>query len=271
MRREKTMQQTPQTRTPYEQTQLARYGVAHPELLLQEDAPVEYITGVCESNGLLFQVSPDVLIPRIETQRLADLVVKKFLFDIKSRPVSKISIIDIGTGSGFLGISVAHMISKALPQTQNIQIALTLCDISPAALTIAQKNASTLLGNSVEVKYIESDLLASVSQDKAPQFDIILANLPYIPSAQISELETSVKSYEPLLALDGGPDGFALISRLLGQAPSFMNHNSRLWLEVDPTHTVDMCQKAQPNLEYRAHKDSFGRHRFIEAVVQKDS
>lgn len=260
-------------RSSYEMTQLARHGVANPEFLAQKEAPVEYITGVVESNGMLFSVSSDVLIPRIETEELVEKVIQKHFEQYKTTQLQAeknvkakhtISIIDIGTGSGYLGISVARLLALRFPQAQ---IELTLCDISPKALVIAKANAQKILTDTIQVEFVLSDLLDSLQANEPKKFDIILANLPYIPSEQVKTLENSVKTFEPILALDGGRDGFRLIAKLLKQVVQHMHSESHTWLEVDPTHTVELCKTEQSKLAYTAYQDSFGRHRFIEATL----
>lgn len=256
-----------QSRTPYDQTQLAKYGIANPDLAEKEDAPVEYITQVCESNGMVFHVSQVVLIPRIETEELAQTIVTDFKHDKKNNTPSSIRIIDIGTGSGFLGISVASMLGQVYADAS---IYLTLCDISADALEIAKKNAINLLPSAIKVEYFIGDVfdgLTSQQKSTPPIFDLILANLPYIPSHHLEYLDPSVRNYEPQLALDGGADGFRIISKLLNQVPDYLSNTSKVWLEVDPSHTVELCKQSQPRLSYTAHHDSFGRHRFIEAKI----
>jgi len=211
---------------------------------------------------MLFAVSPAVLIPRIETEELIEKIVdsytKNATFDAE-KPTIKI--LDVGTGSGYLGISVAALLHKAFPYAH---FTVVFCDISRGALKLAKQNAQTLLANSIHTQFIESDLLTAINQQS---FTILLANLPYIPSNQLTSLDASVRKFEPTLALTGGTDGFQLIALLLRQIIGYVNTNSHIWLEVDTSHTIELCQKAQPLLTYTSHQDSFGRQRFIQAQL----
>jgi len=252
-------------KSPYEQTQIARYGIAHPELLTIPNIPVEYITGVCEASGLLFNVSQNTLIPRVETEELVNLIVNGY--ELNSETV--IRILDIGTGSGFLGIAVAWHVSQKFPQAL---IELTLTDLSQDAVTVSQNNATTILGKNQSITFslIQSDLLEQVPHDT---FDLILANLPYIPTARIATLDTSVRDFEPHLALDGGESGLDVIHRLLESAPAYMYKNSasqsQIWLEIDHTHTATSILNFSNENTYTANifTDSFDKNRFAQVIA----
>ncbi len=161
-----------------------------------ENTPYQYIQGWVEFYKLKFKVTPDVLIPRPETELLVDYV-------IASAAKQSLTILDLGTGSGCISISIAKNAPKAR---------LFAADISTAALNIARENAKK---NHVEnrIFFVNSDLLEKFAT--AP--DIIVTNLPYIPSSRISFLDPSVRDFEPLIALDGGPDGFDLYRKLFAQ------------------------------------------------------
>jgi release factor glutamine methyltransferase len=156
--------------------------------------PLEYLLGATTFAGHRVQVSPDVLIPRPETEILLDAAIE--LIDPAGLPV-----LDVGTGSGIIGLALA----KKFPALEIVAV-----DISPAALAMARQN-TTGCGN---IRHEESDLLGNASLPE--RFQMIVANLPYIPSGQIADLMREVR-HEPRLALDGGADGLDLVRRLIVQ------------------------------------------------------
>lgn len=155
--------------------------------------PFAYISGMHEFFGLEFEVGPDVLIPRAETEAL----VETGLAEIETVPGAA-TVIDIGTGSGAVAVSVALYAPTAH---------LVAIDVSRRALAVARSNASRL---GAEVEFAQGHLAAAVGRA-----DIVLANLPYIPTLVLATLEPEVRDWEPRLALDGGPDGLRLIRELV--------------------------------------------------------
>jgi release factor glutamine methyltransferase len=160
-----------------------------------EGEPLEYVLGHTTFAGHRIEVSPDVLIPRPDTEILLEEVIK--LIDPAGLPV-----IDVGTGSGILALALA----KKFPALEMIAV-----DISPAALAVAKRN----LADAPNVRVLESDLLADASLPA--RFQLIVANLPYILSGDLPTLMREVQ-HEPKLALDGGPDGLDVIRRIVAQA-----------------------------------------------------
>jgi release factor glutamine methyltransferase len=160
-----------------------------------EGEPLEYLLGATTFAGHRVAVTPDVLIPRPETEILLEEAIK--LINPEGPPV-----LDVGTGSGILPLSLA----KKFPQLEIIG-----CDISPAALALAQRNTDGV----GKIRFVESDLMENPSLPE--RFQMIVANLPYIPSGQIDRLMREVR-HEPRLALDGGADGLDLIRRLIVQS-----------------------------------------------------
>jgi release factor glutamine methyltransferase len=214
------------------------------------EKPVEYVTGHTEFCGLDFLVTQDTLIPRIESEQIVDLALKY----IEGHSLAHPTIADIGTGSGCLGLSLASKLSK-----MNTPYSIFLSDISPRALKVADLNAQRLLHSPENIFFIESNLLESYPQIK---FDLILANLPYIPSKNIHNLDSSVKDFEPKLALDGGKEGNLYINALLSKLPQFLNKRGRAIFEIDDTHTLDSFAVPQ-SLTATVGKDCFGQPRFL--------
>lgn len=240
----------------YEQTHLARFGFTDLPLPESDQRPVEYITGLVEFCDRIFAVTPDVLIPRVETEELINLA-RTYC----SEHSNHLEIADVGTGSGAIGLTL-HLELTDLYHSHT----LFLSDISENALKIAQKNKNLLSdpANSSKLNLLRSDLL--LNYPPAQKFDLIIANLPYIPTDRVKTLDNSVKNYEPLLALDGGPTGLNLIQQLLNQAHPRLKPQGAIMLEVDDSHTPTFLQAAltlPPRFEMTHHHDSFGRNRFV--------
>lgn len=209
------------------------------------DNPKQYIQGWTEFFKLKFKVTTDVLIPRPETELLVAHVLKF----IENNPTYDIpyTIYDIGTGSGNIAISIA----KNLPNVQVVAI-----DISTKALKVAKQNA-TFHGVEDKITFIQADLLTVIpSETRNPKIKkstdlslitrddnlMIVTNLPYIPSERIPYLDSSVKDFEPHIALDGGGDGFELYRKLFEQIKE-KGWKPELFIgEIDHTHG-DIAQK----------------------------
>jgi release factor glutamine methyltransferase len=186
--------------------------------------PTAYLTCHREFYGLDFHVEPGVLIPRPETELLVDEALAQLQQRLDAQ--RHVVFVDVGTGSGAIAIAVA----KAKPGAEAFAP-----EISPAALAIAQYNARRLR-LAGRVRFLPGDLLEPL---RTPA-DVIAANLPYIPSADVDALAPELREHEPRLALDGGSDGLDLIRRLLHQAPAKAKPGGVLLLETafDQARTV---------------------------------
>lgn len=206
--------------------------------------PSQYIKGWVEFYKLRFKVTPDVLIPRPETEILVDEVLK-FATD------KTLTVLDLGTGSGNIAISIA----KNAP---DVKIIAT--DISKKALKIAGQNAK--LHGVLGIDFIESDLLSKIKTEP----DIIVTNLPYIPSERIGYLDSSVKDFEPLIALDGGEDGFNLCRKLFSQIKQKGWEPKLIVGEIDYTHgqlAVLEAQKYFPDANIEVKTDLAHKQRVL--------
>ncbi len=257
--------------TPYEYSHLAKHGFNGPELreLVNDDIPVEYITGHVDFKGQDFIVNSNVLIPRIETEEMIDLGIELIKDRIELNKL--ITFYDIGTGSGAIGLSFAKELIK-----KGIHFHGYLSDKSKSALKVALRNARNIFDLNVRVIESDDELKITIDFDKfdfikifesnllthyfAPKADIIFANLPYIPSNRINQLNASVKHFEPLTALDGGIDGLELIRQLISQAPKHLKKNGYLVLEVDDTHEDSREFNKEWNIEIK--NDFLGKNRF---------
>lgn len=247
---------TPRQLSPYERNQLVRNGIDPATIDQYGDRPVEYITGRVEFAGHEFEVTPDVLIPRIETEELVAFVTTE-----TTHFPQPLRLVDIGTGSGALGLSVAAWLYR-----QSWTFELDLVDVSSAALTVAKRNA-TQLGLPVEqLHWHQSDLLTAVSPDRT--YHVVMANLPYIPTSRVAQLDSSVKDFEPILALDGGPTGSEVIQRLLSQLPPYLAQQHVVWLEIDHTHELPHLIGDLQGWQGQIVSDSMGRSRFARLTYQ---
>ncbi|MFL5641422.1 MAG: peptide chain release factor N(5)-glutamine methyltransferase [Chloroflexota bacterium] len=217
--------------------------LAHPEAPVGADAarryrldlerraagePVAYLRGLKEFYGLAFEADARALIPRPETERLVELAeaeaMRRLGADRRSLGSPPLRIVDVGTGSGAIAVALAVEL-RNLRALDAVEILAT--DISPDALGLARENA---VGHAVadRVRFAEADLLPA---GEAPAFDIVLANLPYVRTEVIATLPRAT-SFEPVLALDGGPDGLAVIERLLDLLPRALEADGVALLEI---------------------------------------
>jgi release factor glutamine methyltransferase len=205
------------------------------DLKVEENKPVEYITGFAEFYDRDFIVNENVLIPRIETEKMIKLGVDFVKEKVQSKNPKKkkrnISIVfaDIGTGSGAIGISFAKELEKLNQNYFGI-----LSDISGPALDVAKKNLRSLKLTNSKIKLVESNLFSNIN--RKVKFDIIFANLPYIPTKRMSQLQSSVKDFEPYNALDGGEHGLDIIKRILIDSREYLKKDGIMILEVDDSH-----------------------------------
>lgn len=242
--------------------------------------PVAYITGEKDFWGLPFHVSPDVLIPKPDTE----LLVERSLAIIREKaaallPEQNLFILDPCTGSGCVAISILHTL-----EAENIRnLCCIAADISPAALAIARRNAQRLLSAETQTRLhiIEGDMrtlpetIAHVRESLSPsslltnilRFDLIAANPPYVPSALTQELLKDGRN-EPALALDGGSDGLDFIRILTNNTCTVLNRNGVLLSEVGEYHakaTSKLFETAGFS-DVRIHQDLASQDRLIEGV-----
>jgi release factor glutamine methyltransferase len=212
----------------------------------QTGAPIAYLVGRKEFMGLNLEVTPDVLIPRPETECLVEAVLEW----ARGSQVRRVA--DIGTGSGAIALALAHY----LPEVR-----VEATDVSPAALAVAARNAERL-GLAGRVCFREGDLLTPLSEP----VEVLAANLPYVSDRDWADLPASVRDHEPAAALRGGEDGLAVYRRLLPAVPRVLNRGGVVALELDPRQrgalTALVAEHLQPaQLEVLA--DLSGRDRVI--------
>ena len=209
--------------------------------------PSAYITGNKQFMSLNFTVTKDVLIPRPETELLVENAI-----ELSKKIAVKAAILDIGTGSGAIAVSLAKFI-------ENSEIVAT--DLSEKALEVAAMNAKKL-GVENKIKFLKADLFP----EDAREFDIIVSNPPYIKTSLISGLQREVKDFEPLSALDGGVDGLTYYRAILEKASSYLKENGSVILEISPELAKDIVSFARNTLtskDIRIIKDLNGLYRVV--------
>ena len=243
--------------TPYELTQLNRYAPNLDRELIPAEIPIEYVTGKVEFCGAVFSVTKESLIPRVETEELVSLATKELQTLLDTRRERPLAVTDIGTGCGAVILSLIHN----LKPSQLTAVSFLATDVSATALEVAKKNAAELAPPACDLTFLVSDLCESFPSDFCA--DLLIANLPYIPTGRLPYLDKSVTAYEPEVALDGGEDGLKLIRKAITQLESFTRLGSVIWLEVDYTHTEDEFISFSREWSVRSVLDSFTRNRFI--------
>ena len=194
--------------------------------------PVAQLVGNKEFMGLDFNITPDVLIPRPETEILVQMSIE-ILGPIKEA----INLADIGTGSGAIAVSMLHYLDNAT---------VDAVDISPAALAVAKSNAEKFSVDN-RINLFEGDLLEPLG---GKAYDAILSNPPYIPTAVIAELQPEVAKYEPKLALDGGEDGLKYYRQIIDEAVPLLKPDGFLALEVGIDQAASVRKMLEDNGQF---------------------
>lgn len=219
-----------------------------------EGTPVAYLVGRREFYSLSFRVTPDVLIPRPETEflviRLLDLA------ELQSPAGEAWQIADVGTGSGIIAVCAAKRL-------ENCRV--TALDISSAALEVARSNAAEH-GVESRIEFIESDLLSAAPAEQ--RFDFIVSNPPYIAENEMARLSRDVRDYEPRGALVAGPKGTEVIERLIPQAAERLVPGGWLLIEISPQIDTAVRELIAADGRFEPHptiKDLAGHARVVQA------
>lgn len=199
-----------------EEMLLAEAAARYEEFLAERESgrPTQYILGAWEFMGLPFSLGEGVLIPRGDTEILVETILER------QNRESLRTILDIGTGSGCIPVSLSHYGS--------FESVLAL-DISPKALEYARKNAAA---NHAEILFYESDLFQNVPVEWKGHLDAIVSNPPYIPKGDIADLMTEVKDFEPINALDGGADGLDFYRTIVTESRDWLKAGGWLFFEI---------------------------------------
>jgi release factor glutamine methyltransferase len=211
---------------------------------LLQGVPLPYILERWEFLGRIFSVTHDVLIPRPETELLVERAISI------AKMIEQPHIMDVGTGSGIIAISLAAELPQAI---------VIASDLSWQALRVAQGNADRL--GQAHIQFLQANLL----QPLVGPFDLVCANLPYIPSHRLAALEVS--KHEPRLALDGGESGLDLLRNLLAEANTRLAPTGTLLLEIESSlgsEALSLAQHSFPTAQVILHQDLAGHDRLIE-------
>ena len=203
--------------------------------------PLQYILGSTSFCGLEMVVNRHVLIPRPETEILAERAWKLLASSAAANPV----VLDLCSGSGCLGIAIASHCASAVVHA---------VDLSPEAVDVSRRNAKRH-GLSERITFYEGDLFQAVP--RGSRYGLIVTNPPYIPTADVATLQPEVREHEPMCALDGGVDGLAIIRRIAAEAPNFIAPGGWLLLEFSD---------GQGN----AARELFSHEPWIDVTIEKD-
>ena len=219
---------------------------------LKKEIPIQYILGTTHFYGLELEVNPNVLIPRPETEELVDWIIKSQKSEVRNK---KVKILDIGTGSGCIAISLA----KNLPNAEVFAL-----DVSEKALATAQKNAEL---NQVQVQFICQSILET--EDLGQQFDVIVSNPPYVRHLEKQEIKKNVLDNEPHLALFVADDDALIFYRKIAQlALKNLNQTGQLYFEINQYLGQEMLSLLQEmdfkNSELR--QDIYGNDRMTKST-----
>lgn len=223
---------------------------------ISKGVPVQYITGVETFFGRQFMVNENVLIPRPETEELILGLLQRIE---KCYGSKQISLVDVGTGSGAIAITLA---------LENKNIDVTTIDISPEAIEVASHNSQKL---KADVLFLNGDLLQPII-DSGKKVDVVVSNPPYISESDFLTLDDHVRDHEPKLALVGGETGYELYERLVAQLPHVLKENGIVAFEVGlgQSSQVEALIKEQlPNAITEIVFDINGKDRIVFAHVRK--
>ncbi len=242
---------------PMESQELSAFRACIKRRLAGE--PNQYIAGTQEFWSLPLRVSPEVLIPRPETELLVEAVLEHVRWHqpAKSNP----RIVDLGTGSGAIAIALA----RELPTARIVAL-----DLSVAALQLARRNAQL---NQVEkqIHFVCCDMFAGISRS-FEKFNVMVTNPPYVSHAEFHQLPQEIRDHEPRHALDGGPDGLTAIRQIIREAPMLLCQTGSLFLEMGASQAESVSAlvlESQKYKNYRILKDYSGIDRVLVAVKGK--
>ena len=218
---------------------------------LKNEKPVQYIIGETEFSGLKLKVTPDVLIPRPETEEMVELIVKDTLGK------EKLKILDVGTGSGCIALAL----KKKLPFS-----VITALDVSNAALEVAKENSRL---NKLDIELKNIDILDISSWQKLDRFDLIVSNPPYVTEEDKVLMKKNVTDFEPHLALFVTNEDPLLFYRVIAEfAINHLIEGGSLWFEINENLGDEVLSLLQEKgfVNMALHADLFGRARFVSSV-----
>lgn len=225
-----------------------------------DHTPIAYLTGTKEFFSLAFRVTPDVLIPRPETE----ILVERIIDLCRRADLPQPRILDLGTGSGCIAVALAKYVPEAT---------IVATDIAQPALDVARQNAQTH-DVAERITFLQGDLYAPLDADAdAAPFDIIVSNPPYIAETDRNNLPPNVRDHEPHTALFAGPDGLNVIRRLISGAPDNMKYRGHLLIEVayNQAATARNLLAQAPWQDIVSYRDGGGHERVLHARPNKNN
>jgi release factor glutamine methyltransferase len=223
--------------------------------------PIAFITGHREFWSLDFLVTPDVLVPRAETELLVETTLGQMeetaCWDRPNLPDPNFHVLDLGTGSGAIGVSLTK-------ERRDVEVWAT--DLSAKALEIARANADRH-GVKDRIRFIEGDLFEPIKR-QCGFFHGVVSNPPYVRRSEIEYLSREVRDWEPKLALDGGPDGLDFYRRIIQQGHVYLKDGGFIALEIAPDMGEEVCRLLKSAGRYSAgsiYRDLAGRNRIVSA------
>lgn len=216
--------------------------------------PLAYVLGYTEFMGLRFHVESGVLVPRQDTETLVEWVLKAE-GEANVESATNLSLLDMCTGSGCIGLSLAKLGGYSV----------TLSDLSPRAIHVSRINRGGL-DLEEQVKICHGDLFEALPEGK--RFDVIVSNPPYIETAVIEDLQEEVRDHEPRMALDGMEDGLFFYRKLAKEAPQWLTPGGRIYLEIgyDQGESVPALLQAAGFVDVTVKKDLAGNDRVVRGV-----
>ena len=220
---------------------------------LKASEPIQYVLGVAQFHGHTFEVTRDTLIPRPETEQLVDMIVDE-------NPAPDLQVLDVGTGSGCIAVSLALALKFAQ---------VTALDISGAALAVARRNATAC---KARIKCVEADIMTLAAPPR-PTLDIVVSNPPYVCESERGEMEANVLDYEPDSALfvpDADPLKF--YQAIARYSRSALKPGGRIYLEINCRFGKEIVQELEACgfVDAAVHRDTWGNDRFVSATREKN-
>ncbi|CAH0417356.1 peptide chain release factor N(5)-glutamine methyltransferase [Periweissella fabaria] len=219
-------------------------------LRVRAGEPVQYVLGEAQFFGRTFMVDERVLIPRLETEELIELI-------LNDSPITIQNVLDIGTGSGAIAVTL---------KSERPAWEITASDISAAALAVAQQNAAN---NDVKLEFIASDVFTNITES----YDIIVSNPPYIAASETDIMDQNVLDYEPHLALFADNDGLAIYQAIARQLASYLAPNGRAYFEIglhQGPAVAELMQQSLPQAQVDIIKDLSNHDRMIRVFNKQE-
>jgi release factor glutamine methyltransferase len=225
--------------------------------------PLQYILGQWDFLDYTFYMRAPLLCPRPETEELVlhvERSIKHYVQDVKPEGMQQLRILDVGCGTGAIGISLCHRLG----------VLVDAIDVEPIAIEVSNQNAERILGPTQKA-YYRAELCDIATYDDSRGYDMVVSNPPYIPRCDMETLTADVVNFESDTALCGGNDGLDVVRVIIDKLPILCRPGALCWMEVDPSHPTliqDMLRDNTKVAYHSSYKDLFGKERFVKLVVR---